>query len=65
MTQKEMRDTIDILTSQLRLCVSALVLASDALLDHQPKMVQYFETLIKEIERNIPIKPKACSLKPV
>ena len=60
MTTKEMRDTIAILTSQLRLCVSALGLASDALLDHQPKMGQYFETLMKEIERNT---PKTRSLK--
>jgi len=29
-------------------------MASDALLDHQPKMAQYFETLMKEIERNTP-----------
>jgi len=61
MTPEEMSDTIDILTSQLRVCVSALGMASDALLDHQPKIAQYFETLVIEIERNT---PKTRSLKP-
>ena len=54
MTTKEMKKLINDLASQLRLCVSALGMASDALLDHQPKMAQYFETLMKEIERNTP-----------
>jgi len=65
MTPDEMRDAIDTQASQLRLCVSALRLASNILLDHQLKIAQYFETLVKEIERNVPIKPKAFSLKSV
>jgi hypothetical protein len=53
MTQKEMRELIDILTSQLRLCVSALGMASDVLHNYQPRLVQHFETLIEEIEMRL------------
>ncbi|MCL2349576.1 MAG: hypothetical protein FWC50_15100 [Planctomycetaceae bacterium] len=53
MTQKEMKKMINDMASQLRLCVSALGLASDVLQEHQPKLVQFFETLIEEIEMKL------------
>jgi len=55
MTSKErdLRDAVDAMISQLRLCVSTLGMASDALLDYRPKMAHHFETLIKEIETRL------------
>jgi len=53
MTTKEMKKLINDLASQLRLCVSALGMASDVLLLHQPRLVQHLETLIEEIETKL------------
>jgi hypothetical protein len=53
MTQKDLKKIIKDLSAQLRLCVSALGLASDTLLNYQPRMVQHFETLIEEIETKL------------
>jgi len=48
-----MKKMINDLAAQLRLCASALGLASDVLQEYQPKLVQHFETLIEEIERRL------------
>ena len=53
MTPKEMKKLINDLASQLRLCISALGMASEVLNDHESRMVQFFETLIEEIETKL------------
>ena len=52
-TPQELKKLINDLASQLRLCISALGMASDVLLIHYPRMVQHFETLIEEIETKL------------
>ena len=52
-SSNEMKKLINDMASQLRLCISALGLASDVLNDHQPRLVHLFETLIEEIETKL------------